>query len=227
MRRRAACLLLFLSACATAPPRPLPSANTPPPPQRPENVVTAYGIVRDPAGALLEHARLRAWEADDRCDAIGGPVTRHSGAGGTYEITVGRRVGPQFEGCVVLEVAAGGAVALLRRNAHFAPETTGLHRQRIDVTLPPARLLDRAEADRLVAVVRRALHEGAQDAVEELALYTRHDYTPYRRRMRGISAVRLVSEGEGRFVYELSGTVPETSVTVTIEQNALTRISFS
>ena len=224
--RRLACLLL-LAACATQPRTALAPASTPPPPDRPENVVIAFGIVKDPSGTPLEHARVRGWEADGHCDAVGGPITRPSGANGAYEITVGRRVGPQFAGCLVLEIAAGGAVALVQRNAQFAPESAGISRMRLDVTLPPARLLTRAEADRLVEVTRQAMHEGWQAAIEELALYTRDDYTPYRRQMRGIGGVKLVSEGDKRFVYELTGTVPETSVTVTIEQDVLTRISFS
>ena len=62
--RRLACLL-FLAACATQP----QVANTPPPPDRAENVVMAYGTIRDPAGQPLQHARVRAWEADAGCDA--------------------------------------------------------------------------------------------------------------------------------------------------------------
>ena len=218
--RRLACLLV-LAACASQP-RQQP-ANTPPPPDRQENVVTAFGVIKDPAGTPLQHARIRAWEADGHCDAIGGPITRTSGSDGTYEVTVGRKAGPEFEGCIVLEFAAGGSVAFLPRNAHFARDS----RLRIDVTLPPARLLTRAEADRLIAVVRGALHEGSPTAVEELALYTQDDVTPHRRSLRGITDVRLVSEGERRFEYELVGMRPGTSVRVTIAQDSLTRITFS
>lgn len=224
--RRAACLtILLLAACL--PPKPVPSAPaaTPPPPVRPENVVTAFGVVRDPAGAPLPNARVRGWEADGHCDAIGGPVTRLTGADGSYEITLGRTVGPAFEGCVVLEFAAGGSVALLQQNARFASgaEATRLP---LDVVLPPARLLTRAEADRLIEVVRHAMHEGWQAAAEELALYTQEDYTEHRRQLRGIAGVRLVAGGDRRFEYELTGTRPGTSVRVTIAQDALTRISF-
>lgn len=222
--RRLACLLL-LTACVTQPPV-TPPAGTPPPPHRPANVVTAFGVVRDPAGQPLEHARVRAWEADVDCDAIGGPITRHSAADGTYEITVGNKVGPQFEGCIVVEIAAGGSVALLQRGATYAPESAGISRLRIDVALPPPRPLTRAEADRLIEIVRSALHEGPLFATEQLALYTREDIVPYRRDLRGIAEVRLVSEGERRFEYELTGTRPGTSVRVVMEQGALTRISF-
>jgi hypothetical protein len=213
--RRLACLL-FLAACATQP----QVATTPPPPDRAENVVTAYGTIRDPGGQPLEHARIRAWEADGGCDAIGGPLTRFSGSDGTYEVTVGRRTGPEFEGCIVLEFAAGGSVAFLPRNAHFSPQS----RVKIDVTLPPARLLTRAEADRLVDVVRNAIDAGWESAVEELALYTQDDYTEHRRNLRGVAGVQLVSEADRRFEYELTGTRPDTSLRVTISQDSLTRV---
>jgi len=219
MRRLACLLVLGIAACAT---RQL-AVHTPPPPDRQENVVTAFGVIKDPAGQPLQHARIRAWEADGHCDAIGGPITRTSGADGTYEVTVGRRVGPEFEGCIVLEFAAGGSVAFLPRNAHFARDS----RLKIDVTLPPARLLTRADADRLIAVVRGAMHEGSPTAVEELALYTQADITPHRRSLRGIADVRLLSEGDRRFEYELVGMRPGTSVRVTIAQDSLTRITFS
>lgn len=222
MRRLACLLLLLLAACATRPAQ-QPPASTPPPPDRMENVVTAFGIIKDPAGKPLQNVRVRAWEADGHCDAIGGPVTRTSGSDGAYEVTVGRRVGPEFEGCIVLEFAAGGAVAFLPRNAHFARDS----RLKIDVMLPPARVLTRAEADRLMQVVRGAMHEGSPAAVEELALYTRDDLTPHRRNLRGISDVRLVSEGDRRFEYELAGMRPGTSVRVTIAQDSLTSIAFS
>lgn len=225
--RRAACLT-FLVVAACLPPQPMPTtpASTPPPPVRPENVVTAFGVVRDPANAPLANARVRGWEADGHCDAVGGPVTRLSGPDGTYEITVGRRVGPAFEGCIVLEFAAGGSVALVQQNARFASGAEAA-RLPLNVVLPPARLLTRAEADRLIEVVRHAMHEGWQAAIEELALYTQEDYTEHRRQLRGIAGVQLLSEGDRRFEYELTGTRPGTSVRVTIEQDALTRISFS
>lgn len=219
--RRLACLLVLLAACTTQPAQPL--VSTPPPPVRPENVVTAFGIIKDPAGRPLQHVRVRAWEADGHCDAIGGPNTRTSGSDGAYEVTVGRRVGPAFEGCIVLEFAAGGSVAFLPRNASFSQDS----RLKIDVLLPPARVLNRAEADRLIQVVRGAMHEGSPAAVEELALYTQDDITPHRRNLRGITDVRLVSEGDRRFEYELVGMRPGTSVRVTIAQDSLTRISFS
>jgi hypothetical protein len=219
--RPLACLLVLLAACATQPAQ--QTVSTPPPPDRPENVATAFGIIKDPAGKPLQHARIRAWEADGHCDAIGGPITRTSGSDGAYEVTVGRSVGPEFEGCIVLEFAAGGSVAFLPRNAHFARDS----RLKIDVTLPPARLLNRAEADRLMQVVRGAMHEGSPAAAEELALYTQDDITPHRRNLRGITDVRLLSEGDRRFEYELVGMRPGTSVRVTIAQDSLTRITFT
>lgn len=216
--RRLACLLVLAAACATQPAQ--PPVSTPPPPDRQENVVTAFGVIKDPAGKPLEHVRVRAWEADGHCDAIGGPVTRTSGSDGTYDVTVGRRVGPEFEGCIVLEFAAGGSVAFLPRNAHFARDS----RLKIDVLLPPAKALTRAEAERLMQVVRGAMHEGSPSAVEELALYTQDDITPHRRNLRGITDVRLVSESDRRFEYELTGMRPGTSARVTITQDSLTRI---
>jgi hypothetical protein len=214
--------ILLLAACAAQQPAP-PAANTPPPPMRPEDVVIATGVVRDPSGAPLPGARVRVWQADPACTPLGGAVTRPTGAGGTYEIAAGTSVGPQYDACVILEFAAGGAVERIQRNARYASESVG-ERLRIDVTLPPATLLTRAEADRLIEVVRRAMHGSEHDAVEELALYLREDTTEQRRRLRGIAGVRLVSDGDRKFEYELTGTRPGTSVRVAIEQDSLTRI---
>jgi hypothetical protein len=220
--RRLACLILF-AACTATPAT--PPAHTPPPPDRPENMATAYGIVRDPAGRPVANARIRAWEAGPSCTPGGGPVDRPSGADGTYEITVGRIVGPAYEGCIVLEVAAGGAVERVERPSRFASDAAGHPRTRIDVTLTPAPLLTRAEADRLIALVRTAMHTGDHDATQELALYIGGaDLSEQRRTVRGIADVRLLTAGDRRYEYELVGTRPGTSMLVTIEQDSLTRI---
>jgi hypothetical protein len=71
------------------------------------------------------------------------------------------------------------------------------------------------------------MHEGPPSATEELALYTQDDITPHRRSLRGIADVRLLSENDRRFEYELVGMRPGTSVRVTIAQDSLTRITFS
>ena len=222
--RRLAALLLFVS-CATAPP---PPASVPPPPDRPENVVTASGIVRDPGGAPLAGVRIRAWEADAACTPDGGPITRHSGSDGRYDITVGRRIGPQYEGCIVLELTSGGAVERVQRNATFAPERAGIGRLTVDAVLQPAPLLTRAEAERLMELVRSALSGGGHEVTEELALYTgRADLTPYQRELRGVGDVRLVSAGDRRYEFELTGVRPGTSARVTVSQpGSLTRIDF-
>lgn len=220
--RRLACLIVFLAACTTTPP-----LESPPPPDRPENMASAYGIVRDPGGRPVANARIRAWEANVSCTPQGGPVSRPSGADGAYEITVGRSVGPAYEGCIVLEVAAGGAVERIERPVRFASDRAGHSRTRVDVTLTPAPMLTRAEADRLIAMVRNAMHTGDHDATQELALYTGGaDLTEQRRSVRGIADVRLLTAGDRRYEYELVGTRPGTSLRVTIAQDSLTRITI-
>jgi hypothetical protein len=80
-----------------------------------------------------------------------------------------------------------------------------------------------------VEIARKAFHSGDPEASDELGLYTdRTELTAFRRQLRGIGEVRLVSAGDRRYEYEFSGTRPGTAMRMTIEQNGpLTRISFS
>jgi hypothetical protein len=221
--KRATLLLLFLSACTTAP----PPALTPPPPIRPENAATATGVIRDASGRPVPRARIRAWAADLACRTVGSPETSVSGEDGSYQVRVARGVGPQFDGCIVVEAASGGANATSQQQVHYAPDTAGGNSVHLDLTMPPAKLLTRAEADRLIALVDAAMrYEG--NARDELSLYVVDlakldalaQYT------RGIESTRVVSDGDRRFVYEIRGRRPERNVEITISQDALTRIEL-
>jgi hypothetical protein len=222
--------LLLLAGCATQRATTItpPPAHTPPMPIRPENAAVATGIVTDASGRPVANARVRAWAADAACNPIGRPEQHVSGENGSYELRVASGVGPQFDACVVAEASAAGATVRAQQPVHYAPDTAGGNVARIDLQFPPATLLTRAEADRLIDMVRRAIH-GDNDAIEEMKLYLPQGnpaLTPVSRYIRGVDAVNLVSEGDRRFTYELTGRRPGRSVQITIWQDALTHIDL-
>ncbi|HYH08427.1 MAG TPA: hypothetical protein VEK11_15330 [Thermoanaerobaculia bacterium] len=224
MRRLA--ILTILTACATAP----PPASTPPPPIRPQNAAVAAGVICDASGRPVSRAAISAWAADPACNVVGRPETAVSGEDGSYQIRVGREVGPRFDACIVLEVRGGGAMTRVQHPVHYAPDSAGANRVSVGITLPPATLLTRAEADRLIDVVQRALRR-EQEAVRELALYlnlhesdTYAALAPFMQRVRGIESVALLEEGDRQYVYELRGV--RGTMRVTIAQDSLTRIDL-
>lgn len=223
-------LLLLLAACAVPQAqhdRPTP-ANTPPPPHRPENAAVATGIVTDASGTPVPFARVSAWAADPACNPNGRPVVHVSGADGAYQLRVESGVGPEFDACIIAEAAAGGSMVRGQRAVHYASDAAGGNVARIDLSLPQPPYLTRGEADRLIELLRSAMQLD-YEAVEELKLYVPGGsaaLAPMSRYTRGIESVRLVSEGDRHFVYELQGRRPERSVRVTIRQDTLTRIEL-
>jgi len=219
--------LLLLAGCAMQPATsttPAP-AHTPPPPDRPENAAVATGVVTDASGRPVANARVRAFAADAACNTVGFPQQHVSGANGTYQLRVASSVGPQYDACIVVEAAAAGATVRAQSPVHYAPDSAGGNVATINLQLPPSTLLTRAEADRLIDVIGRAMrHE--QDAIEELRLYGNPDVNPISRYTRGIDSVRLVSEGDRRFTYELTGRRPGRTIQVTIWQDAVTHIDL-
>lgn len=223
--RRTAALLLLLIACSPASRRVPPASTPPPPPVRPENVVTVHGNVFDSAGLAVPHPRIRAWASDASCRESGEPVRVWGGASSSYEVTVERGVGPAERGCVVLEVSAGGSTARRTLPATF---TTPAPRLEADVTLGPPPRLTRAEADRIIEIVRRGLTTRDPAAVEETALFlgTTPDAAAARladaqRHLRTVTNVRMLRE----FVYELTGH-RQPPLEVTITQDSVTRVRF-
>jgi hypothetical protein len=218
--------LMLLAACAA--PRQQPPASTPPSPDRPENAAVASGTITDASGRPVASARVTAWAADAACRAAGTPVSHVSGADGTYQLRVAHGVGPEFDGCIIIEAAAGGSVVRAQRPVHYASDAAGRNGARVDLMLPQPPLLTRNEADRLIDVLRRAI-QLEQDAIDELKHYIPDAptaLTPIAQHTRGIASVRLVSEGDRRFVYELVGRRPERNVQITIAQDVLTRIEL-
>lgn len=222
---------LLLTACTAPVAAPPPASTPPPPPDRPENAAVAAGIVRDAAGRAVERARVTAWAADPSCTPRGIPQSVVTGEDGSYQVRVEAGVGPQFDGCIVLEAAAGGAVTKTQQSVRYAPDRAGGNDVRLDITLPPAPPLTRAEADRLVALVVEAMRHD-HEAVQELALYlgrsTTDTYsylTPFAQRTRGVEAPPRLAVQSGRtFEYELTGRRPGTSMRVIVAQDALTRV---
>lgn len=209
--RRTAALLLLLAACTASERTVVPPANTPPalPPRA--SAAAIHGSVFDSAGQPVPHAMLRVWNA---CNAAGEPVTRWSGASSSYEIEVDGE-------CAVIEAAAGGAKA--RRT--FRP---GGKRVARDINLPPPARLTRAEADRIINVVRKGIVSRDPAAVSELATYTglgpeatAGRLADVQRHLRTVTSVTFIEP----YVYELKGH-REPPLRVTISQDALTRVAF-
>jgi hypothetical protein len=223
--KRQILLLVLLAACSVAPPP--PPASTPPPPDRPENAAVATGVIRDAGGRAVARAAIRAWAADPACNVIGPPSEVVSGENGTYEVRVGRDVGPQFDACIVLEARAGGVTARVQQPVHYAPNPPSVP---IDITLLPAALLTREEASRLIDLVQRAMRN-EHEAVQELAPYLNLDvssaYTalaPIAQRIRRPESVTLVEERDRHYVYEMRGA--RGAARVTIAQDAITKITL-
>jgi hypothetical protein len=215
---RTAIALLLLAGCTAATSTP-PPANTPPPPIRPVNAVDINGTVTDAEGRPVPSARVTVAECDGR-----NSVAHVSGADGTYQLRVERGVGPQSDGCVAVEAAAGGATVRVQREARFALGSA-IH---VDLRLPQAQFLQRLDADRLMDLLRRGMQHEA-DAVAELKLYIPDAptaLTPISRYTRGIESFRVVEEGDRRFVYELKGRRAGRVVRVTVRQDVLTRIEL-
>lgn len=209
--------ILLLAGCTAAPST--APANTPPPPIRPVNAVDINGTVMDANGAPVEGARVTAAECDGS-----NSVAHVSGADGTYELRVERGAGPQSDGCVAVEAAAGGSTVRLQRDAHFGRGAA----IRVDLRLPQTQVLQRPDADRLIDTLTRAMR-GEQDAVAELKLYIPDAPTslaPMSRYTRGVDSWQVVEEGDRRFVYELKARRPERNVRVVVRQDALTRIEL-
>ncbi|HEX8173063.1 MAG TPA: hypothetical protein VF824_21190 [Thermoanaerobaculia bacterium] len=227
--RSFAILLLLAAACTTTT---VPPASTPPPPpDRPENLVVARGVVFDANGGRAAFARVRAWAADPSCVATREPFVVRAGADGSYEVTADVGVGPQYDGCLIVEAASGGAVVKKQTPVRFASGADAPH-ETLDLYLPRPEPLTRAEAERLIGVVKSALVTRDTAAVEELSLYTDRGrealYTTLgelQRRIRTVLTTALTSERGGRYVYVLSGQ-REPPVTVTIEQDVRTKIFF-
>ena len=209
--------LLLLTSCAvTTATKP---AETPPPPIRPANAVDILGTVTDDAGMPVSGARISASECDGS-----NRVAHVTGADGSYELRVEHGVGPESDGCIALEAAAGGAVQRIQRQARFARGSA----IRVDLRLPRAQFLTQLDADRLIDLLRRSTEHDA-DAIAELRLYLPDAPTslaPMARYTRGIASSRLVDQGDRRFVYELTGRRPGRNVRVTVRQDALTRIEL-
>jgi hypothetical protein len=215
---KTAIILLLLAGCAAAPSTP-PPANTPPPPIRPENAVDINGTVIDAAGTPVPGARVTASECDGS-----NRVSHVSGADGSYELRVERSVGPQVDGCIAVEAAAGGSTVRNELGARFARGSA----VRMDLRLPQAPFLNRLDADRLIETLQREM-QGDQDALAELKLYipgAPTSLTPIARYTRGIDSFRVVEEGDRRLVYELKGRRPERTVRVTVWQDTLTRVAL-
>lgn len=215
---RTTILLLLLAGCTAAPSTP-PPASTPPPPIRPENAVDVSGIVTDAAGVPVPSARISA----SQCDGSN-RVAHVTGADGSYELQVEGGVGPQFDGCVAVEAAAGGSVVRAQREARFGHGSA----VRVELKLPQAQFLTRLDADRLIDALRGAIQHDPE-ALAELKLYVPEApaaLTPMARYTRGIESVRVVEEGDRRFVYELKGRRPERTVRVTVRQDTLTRLEL-
>lgn len=221
--RRTAALLLLLAACA---PRTVPPASTPPPPPpRPNNAVAVHGSVFDSAGQPVPHAMLRLWGSDPSCSATGEPVTSWSGASSRFEVTLERGVGPAERGCVIVEATAGGATA--RRTLPVTFTNPG-ERVEADLTLPPPARLTRAEADRIIDVVRRGITTRDRAALDELAGYlgagpeaVSHRLSDVQRHLRTVTNVTFIEP----YVYELQGH-REPPLRVTVTQDSLTRVAF-
>jgi hypothetical protein len=223
MRRAAA--LLFLFACSQGVAVVPPASTPPPPPTRPGNVATARGNVFDSAGQPVPHVLIQAWSADPSCKPSGEPVRIWSGASSTFNVTVDRGAGGR--GCIVLEAMAGGAKA--RRTF---PVSAAVDVVEADINLPPPKRLTRAEADRIIEVVRLGINTRDRAAVDELTGYlgagpdaVSTTLADIQRHLRTVTAVRFVSGSGETFVYELAGQ-REPAQTVTIRQDSLTRIEF-
>jgi hypothetical protein len=221
--------LIFLAACAT--PQTQVSqpaaANTPPPPIRPENAAVASGIVTDSSGRPVASARVSAWAADASCNPIGRPEVHVSGADGRYQLRVASSVGPEFDACIIVEAAAGGSVVRAQQLVHYASDAAGRNVATMNLMLPAAPVLTRTEADRLIQLLQNAMQN--HDAVDELKLYIPQGQpalAPIAQYTRGIASVRLLSEGNRRFVYELTGRRAGRTIEVTVWQDALTHIDL-
>lgn len=200
-------------------------AGAAPMPVRPENAAVATGVVTDASGRPVANARVRVWAADAACNTIGHPEQHVSGENGSYQLRVASGVGPQFDACIVVEAAAAGAIVRAQSPVHYAPDAAGGNVAQMNVQLPPATLLTRAEADRLIDVIGRAMR-GEQDAVEELRLYGNPSLAAISQYTRGIDSVRLVSEADRRFTYELTGRRPGRVIQITVWQDAITHIDL-
>jgi hypothetical protein len=224
-------VLVLLAACTTQPAAP-PVASTPPPPDRPENAAVAYGVVTDAGGRPVRRAAVRAWAADPGCNARGIPASHVTGEQGTFELRVVESVGPEYDGCVVVEASAGGATARVQQPARYASDRSGRNRVQVNIALPPAPLLTRAEADRLMELVQRALRR-EHEAVQELATYLGEDVattystlTAPMSTLRNVQSVTLVSSGPSEYLFEMTGQRPGSTARVRIAQDSLTRIEF-
>jgi hypothetical protein len=216
---RTAIAVLLLAGCTAATSTTPPPANTPPPPIRPVNAVDITGTVVDDEGQPVPWARVTAADCDG-----GNSVAHVTGADGTYQLRVEHGVGPQVDGCVAVEAAAGGATVRKEQQARFG-RGSAIH---VDLRLPRPQFLTRLDADRLIDLLRRAMAHEA-DAVNELKLYVPDapsSLGPIAQYTRGIDSVRVVEEGDRRFVYELTGRRPGRTVRVTVRQDVLTRVEL-
>jgi len=221
--RRTAALLLLLAAC-TATDR-VPPTTPSPPPVRPENVAVLEGSVFDSAGQLVPHPRIDARAAGPSCEPEGPLFRVWGGASSSYQLTLERGAGPAERGCVVVDVAAGGAKMRRTFPVAFSNPPKPLT---ADLTLPPPAPLTRAEADRIIEIVRRGIVSRDREAIDELAVYlgigpeaTSARLADIQRHLRTVTAVNFVDE----FTYELSGQ-REPALVVKIRQDSLTRIEF-
>ena len=221
--RRTAALLLLLTACA---PRTVPPASTPPPPpERPNNRIVVHGNVFDSSGQPVPHPRVRAWAADPSCNPAGDPVQVWGGASSSFEVTIERGVGPAERGCLVIDATGGGATS---RRAFPVTFSNSGERVERDITLPPPQILSRAEADRVIDVVRTAIVSRDRAAVEELAGYLA--ITPeaaysrlgdIQRHLRTVTEVVFIEP----YVYELKGH-RDPPLRVRVTQDSVTRVEL-
>ncbi len=150
-----------------------------------------------------------------------------SGADGRYQLRVASSVGPEFDACIIVEAAAGGSVVRAQQLVHYASDAAGRNVATMNLMLPAAPVLTRTEADRLIQLLQNAMQN--HDAVDELKLYIPQGQpalAPIAQYTRGIASVRLLSEGNRRFVYELTGRRAGRTIEVTVWQDALTHIDL-
>lgn len=224
MRHAASFLFLLVLACRTGTvptpsTPPIPPESPPPLPERNTNVAHIEGRVLDAEGRGVDGARITAWGAGSDCRPEGYPVVTIAGPAGEYALSLERGVGPDEWGCIAAEARAGGALTNLERPILFTA-AKGDRRSRLDleISLPRAPILTRAEGERLIGVLVAALKSGDEAAIEELDLYIRGDrqrvnaaLDAYRQYLRGVSEIEFVdAEGSHWMRWRLTGAAGRT-----------------
>lgn len=232
MRTLAILLLGLTLGCRTpAPPPATPSTpplSPPPLPVRAISAAAVTGEVLDRSGMAVDGALVQAQSGGVECEPAEGAFSTFTDAAGRFSLVVERGVGPEEQGCVVLNAGAGGAAASVRIPATFT-SIAGDPRRELHATLrlgaPPP--LDRATGERLIALLDAGMR-GDHEAMRQLDLYIRGDLgrvlpivNAHASWLRGIRSIEPIdAEDDQRLRWRLTGAAGR-SVTITLHRENL------